>query len=49
MCLALSHKWFPARDVDQDSMAEAVFLEADYWEKMQIAVANGIAKAFRGA
>ena len=49
MCLALSHKWFPARDVDQDSMAEAVFLEADYWEKMQIAVANGIVKAVRGA
>ncbi|MEI3478224.1 MAG: hypothetical protein V8Q84_02955 [Bilophila sp.] len=37
------------RAVDLDSMAEAVFLETDYWEKMQIAVANGIAKAFRGA
>ena len=49
MCLALSHKWFPSRAVDLDSMAEAVFLETDYWEKMQIAVANGIAKAFRGA
>ena len=33
MCLALSHKWFPSRAVDLDSMAEAVFLETDYWEK----------------
>lgn len=47
--MALSHKWFPARSVDLDCMTEAVFLENDYWEKMQIAVANGIAKAFRGA
>jgi N-acetylmuramoyl-L-alanine amidase len=29
-------------------MAEALFLEQDYWEKMATAVANGIARAFRG-
>ena len=29
-------------------MGEALWLEKDYWEKMAIAVANGIAKAFRG-
>jgi len=27
-------------------MGEALWLEKDYWEKMAIAVANGIAKVF---
>ena len=29
-------------------MGEALWLEKDYWEKMSLAVSNGIAKAFRG-
>lgn len=29
-------------------MGEALFLEKDYWEKMKIAVSNGIAEAFKG-
>ncbi|EPR43141.1 hypothetical protein dsx2_2501 [Desulfovibrio sp. X2] len=45
---ALSRRWFPSRAVDSESMAEALFLEKDHWEKMAVAVANGIAKAFRG-
>ncbi|WP_034633363.1 DUF6890 family protein [Maridesulfovibrio bastinii] len=43
-----SAKWFPGREIDTDSMSEALFLEKDYWEKMSVAVCNGIAKAFRG-
>lgn len=27
-------------------MGEALYLEKDYWEKMSVAVCNGIAKAF---
>ena len=45
---ALVHKWFPGQPIDEQSMGEAVFLERDYWEKMQTAVANGIGKAFGG-
>lgn len=29
-------------------MGEALFLEKDYWEKMSVAITNGIAKAFKG-
>lgn len=46
--LALSRKWFPGRPLDGDCMAEALYLETDYWEKMKLAVANGIATAFKG-
>lgn len=45
---ALSRKWFPGREVDVTSMGEALFLETDFWEKMTMAVNNGIAKAFKG-
>ena len=46
--VALSLHWFPGRDLCEESMGEALWLEKDYWEKMSMAVANGIAKAFRG-
>lgn len=29
-------------------MGAALWREQDYWEKMTIAIANGIAKAFQG-
>lgn len=45
---AFARKWFPGREMSEDSLAEALFLETDYWEKMSVAVANGIAKAFKG-
>ncbi|GFM34203.1 hypothetical protein LN040_03885 [Desulfovibrio subterraneus] len=44
----LVHRWLPGRAVDAQSMAEAVLLEKDYWEKMAVAVTNGVAKAFNG-
>jgi hypothetical protein len=43
----LCRRYFPGREIDVQCMAEAVFLERDYWKKMTVAVANGIAKAFR--
>ncbi len=46
--VALSLRWFPQRELSEESMGEALWLDKDYWEKMSVAVANGIAKAFRG-
>ena len=46
--VALSRHWFPRRELSEESMGEALWLEKDYWEKMSVAGANGIAKAFRG-
>jgi hypothetical protein len=46
--MVLSSRWFPGRKISPESMGEALFLENDYWEKMSIAVQNGIAKAFKG-
>ncbi|WP_319780793.1 DUF6890 family protein [Maridesulfovibrio sp.] len=43
-----SRKWFPEREITVDSMAEGLFLEQDFWDNMSVAVANGIAKAFKG-
>lgn len=45
---ALCRKWFPGREPDAEAMGEALFLEKDYWEKMSVAITNGIAKAFKG-
>lgn len=43
-----SRKWFPGLEVTTRSMGEALFLEKDYWEKHKIAIANGVAMAFKG-
>ena len=45
---ALSRKWFPMFEPDAQTMGEAIWLENDHWEKMSIAVANGIAKSIKG-
>lgn len=46
--LALSRIWFPGREPDEESMGAALWREKDFWEKMSLAVASGISKAFRG-
>ncbi len=33
MCV-YARKWFPGRALDEECLAEAAFLESDYWEKM---------------
>lgn len=44
--LALAERWLPGRPADTDTLGTALWLERDYWQKMEIAVANGIARAF---
>lgn len=46
--LALHTKWMPGQKMTTESMGTALFLEKDFWEKMSIAVTNGIAKAMKG-
>lgn len=46
--VTLARKWFPGRQPDGECLAEALHLETDYWERMKLAVANGIAMAFKG-
>ncbi|MGL1932180.1 MAG: hypothetical protein OCC45_10515 [Desulfotalea sp.] len=43
-----AQKHFPGRKVDAQAMGEALFLEKDFWRKMDIAVANGVTHAFKG-
>ncbi|WP_176011558.1 hypothetical protein [Victivallis sp. Marseille-Q1083] len=30
-----ARKWFPGRPIDADCLAEAQFLEWDYWERLK--------------
>ncbi|WP_412779043.1 DUF6890 family protein [Halodesulfovibrio aestuarii] len=46
--MVFSHKWFPGQKATEKTMAEAMFLENDYWKKMEIAIANGSSRAFCG-
>jgi len=45
---ALTRKWLPGASHDTESMAQALFLENDYWEKMTASISRGIAQAFKG-
>jgi|TARA_R110002124_G_scaffold78820_2_gene210143 hypothetical protein len=45
--VALRTKWLPQSEEDDD-LGTALYLENQYWENMQIAVANGIGKALNG-
>ncbi len=44
--LAYHQKWLPQSKVTTESLAQALFLEDDNFEKQQVAVANGICKFF---
>jgi len=41
-------KHFPGREIDIECMAEAAFLEHDYWQNMQTTLTNAIIRAFNG-
>lgn len=43
----LHRKWFGDSPVSEQSLGEALFLETDYWEKMKVAVNNGILAAMK--
>ncbi|WP_152630812.1 DUF6890 family protein [Photobacterium angustum] len=44
--LAFRRKWLPSEDDSESNLARAVWLEKSYWKNMQVATANGVAKAF---
>ncbi|HCE5112906.1 TPA: hypothetical protein NKO82_004554 [Vibrio parahaemolyticus] len=46
--LAWRRKWLPSETDSEENLARAIWLEQQYWEKMQVATANGVAKAFSG-
>ncbi|WP_412070805.1 MULTISPECIES: DUF6890 family protein [Pseudomonas] len=46
--LALSGRWFPGEAPTPEVMGTAKWLEDEYWHRMGIAVANGIAQALNG-
>ncbi|WP_374754034.1 DUF6890 family protein [Type-E symbiont of Plautia stali] len=44
----LRRHWLPNEDDSLDSLSAALWLDNKYWENQRIAVANGIALAFKG-
>ncbi|WP_271105109.1 DUF6890 family protein [Pseudomonas tohonis] len=46
--LALTERWLPGAPPTADNVGTAKWLEDEYWRRMQIAVANGIAMALNG-
>ncbi|WP_420588227.1 DUF6890 family protein [Bacterioplanoides sp.] len=45
---ALAQHWFPGSDLSEETMARALWMEKECWQRMQKAVANGVARAFSG-
>ncbi|PWC18244.1 hypothetical protein DDT56_05080 [Brenneria corticis] len=46
--LTLRRHYLPHEPDDIDNLARAVWLDNSYWEKMRVAVGNGITLAFKG-
>ncbi|HBO2948544.1 MULTISPECIES: DUF6890 family protein [Pseudomonadaceae] len=46
--MALVERWLPGTPPTADAMGTAKWLEDEHWRRMEIAVANGIAKALNG-
>ncbi|WP_422120011.1 DUF6890 family protein [Morganella morganii] len=46
--VALRRHYFPHDNDDEENLARAIWFDNKYWENMRIAVANGIALAFKG-
>lgn len=46
--MALTERWLPGAEPNADNLGTAKWLENEYWKCMEIAVANGIAMAFKG-
>ncbi|WP_411178465.1 DUF6890 family protein [Pseudomonas aeruginosa] len=45
---ALTARWLPGVEPSIENMGTAKFLEDEFFRRMEIAVANGIAHAFNG-
>ncbi|WP_186415997.1 DUF6890 family protein [Stutzerimonas stutzeri] len=46
--MALAERWLPGAAPTTENMGTAKWLEDEYWRRMEIAVANGIAHALNG-
>ena len=46
--MALVDRWLPGMEPTVDNLGTAKWLEDEHWRRMEIAVANGIAKALNG-
>lgn len=46
--LALNERWLPGAEPTADNLGTAMWLESEYWKRMEIAVANGIGMALKG-
>ncbi|MCF6756123.1 MULTISPECIES: DUF6890 family protein [Stutzerimonas] len=46
--MALAERWLPGAAPTPENMGTAKWLEDEYWRRMEIAVANGIAHALNG-
>jgi len=46
--MTLAEHWLPHSPADDETMARALWLEKEYWKRMRICVANGVARAFSG-
>lgn len=46
--MALTERWLPGAALTADNLGTAKWLEDEHWKRMEIAVANGIAKAWKG-
>lgn len=44
----LANHWLPNCPPDEETMARALWLEKEYWQRMRVCVANGVARAFSG-
>ncbi|WP_374755451.1 DUF6890 family protein [Pseudomonas putida] len=47
--MALAERWLPGTPPTAEVMGTAKWLEDEHWRRMEIAIANGIAKAFNGS
>ena len=46
--MALSSRWLPGAEPTPEVMGTAKWLEDEFWRRMEMAVANGIAFALNG-
>lgn len=46
--MILTDRWLPGAEMSIENMGAAKYLEDEYWRRTELAIANGIAKAFNG-
>jgi hypothetical protein len=46
--LALADRWLPDADRSPETLGTAKWLEDEYWRRTELAIANGISRAWKG-